>query len=54
MGGLSLRSGVTHAPGGYVTSLGASSLIMEEVAGRTLDINTDVLVEVINSLVREE
>ena len=46
-----MRSVGTHAPGGYVSSLGASNLIIEEVAGRTLDINTDMLVELINSKV---
>ena len=37
-----------------MSSLGASNLIIEEVAGWTLDINTDMLVELINSMVGEE
>ena len=50
MGGLGLMSVATHAPGAYITSLGASSQIMEEVMGTSKEVRVERLVELINIL----
>ena len=55
LGGLGLRCVVPHAPGAYVTSLGSSSEIMEEVLGQSRkEVKVEGLVALINTMSGQE
>ena len=55
LGGLGLRCVVPHAPGAYVTSLGSSSEIMEEVLGQSRkEVKVEGLVALIKTMSGQE
>ena len=54
LGGMEMRTAVSHSPGTYVTSVGASSEILEDVLGQGYRCMEVKMMELINVMTRLE